>query len=125
MRPSAARSGLAIDRAAPLRVIRIRNLTTSLRFPHPRLRRRWKIGFCLVLFSFLAASACHAQNRDVLCREGVGEFNADFFTGVKVHVGAGRNKELAARVCDASLAWADQTLALTSSVAELDTSGTA
>jgi hypothetical protein len=120
MKPYATRAGLEIDRAASPRVGGIRIMTKSLQFPLTLIRTPVKIGLCLFLFSFLAASACHAQNRDVLCRDGVGEFNAEFFTGVKVHVGAGRNKELAARVCDASLAWADQTLALTSSAAELD-----
>ncbi len=79
-----------------------------------------KFGLAIFLFSFLAASNCHAQNRDVLCRAGVGEFAAEFHTGVAVHVGAGRNKELAARVCDASLRWGDQTLVLVSEAAELD-----
>jgi hypothetical protein len=80
----------------------------------------WKFRLAILLFSCLTASACHAQNRDVLCRDGVGEFDAEFQTGVKVHVGAGRNKELAARVCDAALSWSDQTLVLTSAVSELD-----
>lgn len=74
----------------------------------------------LFLFLLLVACMCHAQSHDILCRDGVGEFNVQFFTGVKVHVGAGRNQELAARVCDASLSWADQTLVLDSAASELD-----
>jgi len=58
----------------------------------------------LFLLSFISASSCHAQSRDVLCRDGVGVFETEFHhTGVTVHVGAGRNQELAARVCEASL----------------------
>ena len=86
-----------------------------------RLFRTWvKIGLAIFSFSILAASNCHAQNRDILCRDGVGDFDVEFLTGVKVHVGAGRNQELAARVCDASLYWSNQTLAITSAVSELD-----
>lgn len=81
---------------------------------------RWRFNFGIFLLFLLAAGACHAQNRDILCRDGVGEFETEFMTGVKVHVGAGRNKELAARVCDASLSWADQSLILTAGVSELD-----
>jgi hypothetical protein len=74
---------------------------------------RWSTSVLALLFlSFLGARPCLAQPRDVLCREGVGEFEAEFRTGVKVRVGAGRNKELAARVCDASLIWGNQTLVL-------------
>jgi hypothetical protein len=81
---------------------------------------QWAVKLSLFLFFLLPASACHAQNRDILCRDGVGEFQAQFFSGVTVHVGAGRNKELAARVCDASLSWLDQTLVLNSAASELD-----
>jgi len=95
-------------------------MTTSRQFLRAHFKTRWNVGLSLFLFFFLAASACHAQNRDILCRDGVGEFSAEFFTGVTVHVGAGRNKELAARVCDASLSWVDQTLVLTSAASELD-----
>jgi hypothetical protein len=89
-----------------------RNLTTA------KSRRKFK--FPLFLFFLVAASACNAQSRDILCRDGVGEFNVQFLTGVTVHVGAGRNKELAARVCDAALSWVDQTLVVTSAASELD-----
>lgn len=79
-----------------------------------------KFGLAIFLFFFLVAADCRAQNRDVLCRDGVGDFDVEFLTGVRVHVGAGRNQELAARVCDASLSWTNQTLAITSAVSELD-----
>lgn len=82
---------------------------------------RWSASaVALIFLSCLTASSCHAQNHDVLCREGVGEFEAEFHTGVKVRVGAGRNKELAARVCDASLSWENQTLVLAAADWALD-----
>jgi hypothetical protein len=98
----------------------LRTVGKSIEFVVNLFRAQWNFRLAIVLFSFLAASACHAQNRDVLCRDGVGDFDVEFLTGVKVHVGAGRNHELASRVCDASLSWSNQTLALTSAVSELD-----
>ena len=74
----------------------------------------------LLFLSSLTTRPCLAQPRDVLCREGVGEFEAEFRTGVRVRVGAGRNKELAARVCDASLIWENQTLVLAGAAWALD-----
>jgi hypothetical protein len=68
----------------------------------------------------LAASVCHAQSRDVVCRGGVGFFEAEFPTGVKVHVGASRIGELEARVCEAALSWGDQTLVISDAASELD-----
>jgi hypothetical protein len=106
--------------AVPLQVWPLLALAKFIEFVFRLIRAQVKFGLAIFLFSFLAASNCHAQNRDVLCRDGVGDFDAGFLTGVKVHVGAGRNQELAARVCDASLSWSDQTLALTSAVSELD-----
>jgi hypothetical protein len=120
MNPYATRAAVEAVRAAPSRVRYICILTNPIQFLRTGPRMQWKVRLSLFLFSFLAATACHAQNRDVLCRDGVGEFNVQFFTGVAVHVGAGRNQELAARVCDASLSWADQTLTLTSAASELD-----
>jgi len=106
---------VALPCARPLLI-----LPKSIKFKLKLLRIQRKYRLSLFLFSCLAANACHAQHRDVLCREGAGDFDAEFLTGVKVHVGAGRNQELAARVCDATLSWSDQTLVLTSAVAELD-----
>jgi len=106
--------------AVPLWVWPVLTLAKFIEFAFRLFRAPVKFGLAIFLFSFLAASNCHAQNRDVLCRDGVGDFDAEFLTGVKVHVGAGRNQELAARVCDASLSWSNQTLAITSAVSELD-----
>jgi hypothetical protein len=97
-----------------------KTVTKYTEFTMDLVRTSLKSAQALFLFFFLLSIPCHAQNRDVLCRAGVGEFEAEFHTGVTAHVGAGRNKELAARVCDASLRWSDQTLVLVSEAAELD-----
>ncbi len=91
-----------------------------LRYGIP-VKKVFQFTTALLLLSFVAASPCHAQSRDVLCRDGVGDFEKEFRnTGVTVHVGAGRNQELAARVCEASLIWSNQTLVVASAVPELD-----
>jgi hypothetical protein len=74
----------------------------------------------LFLFFCLASAACHAQARDVLCRQGAGDFEAAFASGVRAHVGATRNLELAARACDAALTWADQSVIVATGSAEMD-----
>src|SRR5712692_2988759 len=66
------------------------------------------------------ASVCHAQRHDVICSDGAGDFNAEFRTGVKVHVGAARNGELATRVCQAALSWNKQNLAIAPAASQLD-----
>lgn len=73
----------------------------------------------LVLF-FAVSPACHAQARDVLCRQGSGEFDAAFRASIRVHVGASRNLELASRACDAALSWEDQSVIVAGSSFELD-----
>jgi hypothetical protein len=84
-----------------------------------RFSRCAGLPFCFLLF-LLTASACHAQSRDVVCRDGQGEFDAEFLTGVRAHVGAERILELASRACNASLRWGDQSLIVASATAELD-----
>src|SRR4029077_17537729 len=74
----------------------------------------------LFLFSCLTAGVCHAQSRGVVCRGGVGFFEAEFPTGVRVHVGASRIGELEARVCEAALSWGDQNLVVSDAASELD-----
>ena len=77
-------------------------------------------ALALFLFSCLTASVCHAQSRDVVCRAGVGYFEAEFHTGVKVHVGASRIGELEARVCEAGLSWGDENLVVSDAASDLD-----
>jgi hypothetical protein len=74
----------------------------------------------LFFFSCLMASACQAQNHDVLCNEGTGDFRAEFHTGVAVRVGAVRNMELAARSCEGAVTWNDQNLWVATDAWQLD-----
>jgi hypothetical protein len=74
----------------------------------------------LFLLSCLTAGVCQAQSRNVVCREGVGFFEAEFPTGVRVHVGASRIGELEARVCEAALSWGDQNLVVSDAAPDLD-----
>src|SRR5258708_1808647 len=84
-------------------------------------RFRWGAAACsLFLISCLTAGACHAQNHDVICRDGEGEFVSEFRTGVKAHVGAARNGQLAARVCEAELRWNAQNLVVAAAASEVD-----
>jgi hypothetical protein len=82
--------------------------------------RRGSAALGLFLLSCLTASVCHAQSRDVVCREGVGDFEAEFLTGVRVRVGPTRFGDLESRVCAASLSWSDQNLLITDSAFETD-----
>jgi hypothetical protein len=78
------------------------------------------VALGLFLLSCMTARVCHAQSRDVVCRDGAGDFAAEFPTGVRAHVGATRNLELAARACDATLSWGDQNLVVTTATSQLD-----
>jgi hypothetical protein len=61
-----------------------------------------------------------AQSRDVVCREGNGQFEAEFQTGVRLHVGAGRNEGFASRVCEASFIWGDQKMVVADEAWQVD-----
>jgi hypothetical protein len=82
--------------------------------------RRGAAALALTLLSCLTASVCHAQSHDVICRDGAGEFDTEFHTGIKVHVGAARNGELATRVCAATLSWNKENLDIAAAATELD-----
>jgi hypothetical protein len=82
--------------------------------------RRVLPGAALFLLSFLTAGACHAQNRDVICRDGTGEFETQAHNGVAVRVGAARNEGLAARICEAEITWEDQKLVVAPEAAQVD-----
>jgi hypothetical protein len=73
--------------------------------------------FCLYC---LMGNVCHAQSRDVICRDGTGEFEAEFPSGVRASVRAARVLELASRACDAALSWGDQNLVVATLTSELD-----
>jgi hypothetical protein len=87
--------------------------------------RRGAASLGLFLLSCVTASACHAQTHDVVCRDGVGDFEAEFPTGVKVRVGPARIGDLESRVCAAAISWSDQKLAIadTASQADVDAFG--
>jgi hypothetical protein len=87
---------------------------------HP-VRASWVTAALLLLCPALAA--CQTQSTGVLCRAGDGNFDAQFRTGVKVHVGAARSggvATLATRSCAAKLSWEKQELAVVTDVAQLD-----
>ena len=65
-------------------------------------------------------SLCQTPRHSVLCTGGDGVLDADFHTGVKVHVGAARNGELATRACAAKLVWEKQQLVVATGVSQLD-----
>lgn len=77
-------------------------------------------GTVLFLLFLLIPGACRAQNHDVICRDGAGEFEAQSHSGVSVRVGAARSEGLAARICEAEIRWADQKLVVAPEAAQLD-----
>jgi hypothetical protein len=74
----------------------------------------------LFLLFWAMPSVCQTQDNSVLCRGGYGNFDAEFRTGIKVHVGAARSEELATRACAAKLSWEKQELVVATGVAQLD-----
>lgn len=60
----------------------------------------------------LFALDCSAQARDMVCEGGLGSFESAFRTGVKVSVGAVRNRGFAERACEAKLAWGNRDLTI-------------
>lgn len=77
-------------------------------------------ALALFLLSCLTPRVSNAQSRDVLCREGDGEFTAEFPAGAKVRVGPARNEGLATRVCEAVLNWTDQHRVVATGASQLD-----
>jgi hypothetical protein len=82
--------------------------------------RRGLAALALLFLFCLTAQVCHAQSRDVVCREGGGDFEAEFLTGVKVHVGPASSGRLEARICQAMLTWGDQNLAVADAASQAD-----
>jgi len=82
---------------------------------------RWAEGVCFLLF-LSAWCAAQPTSRSILCRNGSGTFDAQFRTGVSVHIGAARGwgRTLATRACAATLTWEKQELIVANGVAELD-----
>ena len=85
----------------------------------PLCRRFAAVGVFLCCVLWATLSTCQTQGA-ILCNRGDGNFDAEFRTGVKVHVGAARNGELATRACAAKLSWEKQELVVATGVAQLD-----
>ena len=88
--------------------------------PKKRSRYTQRIVMTLLCLFFVMSKFCHAQVHDVLCSDGDGNFEAEFHTGVKLHVGAARNGGLATRTCEATFTWNQQTLVVMTGVSQLD-----
>jgi len=67
----------------------------------------------------MCATICLAQDHEVLCRDGVGTFQAEF-SGVTVRVGAAKSGGLSTRACEATLRWDKQTVTVAVNAAQLD-----
>jgi hypothetical protein len=84
-------------------------------------RRNRLAGASVSFFLFWATlSTSQTRGRSVVCDGGDGTFDAEFGTGIKVHVGAARNGELATRACAAKLGWENQELVVAAGVSQLD-----
>ncbi|HMD17246.1 MAG TPA: hypothetical protein VKH18_11305 [Terriglobales bacterium] len=89
-----------------------------VRYP---LRRGWLASASVFFFLVWATfGVCQTQGRGVLCNDGDGIFEAEFRTGIKVHVGAARNGGLATRACAAKLGWENHELVVANGVSQLD-----
>lgn len=73
----------------------------------------------LLLF-WAVAGACHAQSDAVVCRDGIGNFEAISPTGVSVQVGAARSEGFARRACEGALLWEKSKALIASGVTEMD-----
>jgi hypothetical protein len=120
IKPLACGSAVGARHAVPLPVRLHRGVAAFLEFGMDFLRGCAKSGLALFFLSCVTAGVCHAQSRDVVCRGGVGFFEAEFPTGVQVHVGASRIGELESRVCEAALTWSNQKLVISDAAPELD-----
>jgi hypothetical protein len=63
---------------------------------------------------------CHAQGEAVVCRNGSGNFEATFPSGVSVQVGAARREGLARRECEGALLWNKSKVVVATGVAQMD-----
>ena len=72
-----------------------------------------------MLFCAIAGS-CHAQSEAVVCRDGTGNFEAAFPTGVTIQTGAARREGLARRACEGTLLWDKGKLVVATGVAQVD-----
>lgn len=72
-------------------------------------------------FALTFAPRSNAQiSTEVVCKNGDGDFQADFSTGVSVDIGPARNGKMATRSCDAELRWNRQSLRVASGAFAID-----
>lgn len=66
---------------------------------------------------------CQTPAPSILCNGGNGAFDGEFSNGIKVHVGAARNRKsatLAIRTCTADLRWGKQEFTVATAASQLD-----
>jgi len=88
-----------------------------------RCSHRARLAVASLFLVWPALCICQPQARTVLCSGGNGNFDAEFRTGVKVHVGAARNEGVATfamRACAAKLSWEKQELLVATGASQLD-----
>lgn len=79
-----------------------------------------RVVLAVCLLSCVTAVASHAQSLEVVCKDGAGDFESLFHTGVELQVGATRNGQLATRACEGALEWDRQRLVVATDVAQID-----
>jgi|SRR5580698_4504164 hypothetical protein len=84
-----------------------------------------RLATALLFLLLPPLSIGQTQTRSVVCRGGDGKFDAQIYTGVRVHVGAARSEggglaTLAARACAAKLEWEKQDLPVVTGASQLD-----
>lgn len=82
--------------------------------------RRIAALLLLCVMFWVTAGTCHAQSGAVVCRAGMGNFEAISLTGVSIQVGAARREGLARRACDGTLLWDKSKALIAAAVAEMD-----
>jgi hypothetical protein len=121
MKALACGSAVGARHIVPLQLRNHRPVAAFIEFTMVLLRICEKSGLTLFFLSCLTASVCHAQSHhDVVCREGVGDFEAEFQTVVTLRVGPARVRDLESRVCNAALSWGDQTLMVADGASQAD-----
>jgi hypothetical protein len=82
-----------------------------------------RLGVALIFLYWPTLCICQPQTHSVLCHGGNGIFDAEYRSGVTVHVGAARERglaTLATRACAAKLNWEDQELLVATGASQLD-----
>lgn len=88
-----------------------------------QIRRCAHYAVALLFLYWAVQSFCQTHSRSILCRDGNTNYEAEFHTGVKVHVGAshtGGPATLATRTCEATLSWEHQQILVATNATELD-----